>query len=65
MPINEIGNLINAIINKNNSNPIFIDKELLDKIFIIDNDEQYSLNLYLKKELISILDEILKEENHE
>lgn len=60
MQENIIKNVLNSVVK--NYEYIEINKELLDKIVIIDEDERYPLNLYLKKELITILDEILKED---
>lgn len=55
--------LINSILSSLGNDNIVIKEELLDKIVIHkQNDEEISLKLYLKEQLITILEEALKEE---
>lgn len=55
--------LINSILSSLGDNDIVIKEELLDKITISkQNGEEVSLKLYLKEQLITILEEVLKEE---
>ena len=54
-----ISSLLPSLVNDN----IVIKEELLDKIIIKkQNDEEVSLKLYLKEQLITILEEALKED---
>lgn len=55
--------LVNSILSSFGNGNIVIKEELLDKIIIKkQNDEEVSLKLYLKEQLITILEEALKEE---
>lgn len=55
--------LISSLLSSFGSDNIVIKEELLDKIIINkQNGEEVSLKLYLKEQLITILEEALKEE---
>ena len=55
--------LINSFLSSFEKDNIVIKEELLDKIIIKkQNDEEVSLKLYLKEQLITILEEALKED---
>lgn len=55
--------LINNILSSLGNDDIVIKEELLDRIIINkQNGEEVSLKLYLKEQLITILEEVLKEE---
>ena len=55
--------LTSSILSSFSNGSIVIKEELLDKIIIKkQNDEEVSLKLYLKEQLITILEEALKED---
>ena len=55
--------LINSILSSLGDNDIVIKEELFDRIIINKrNGKEASLKLYLKEQLITILEEALKEE---
>lgn len=55
--------LTSSLLSSFENDNIVIKEELLDKIIIKkQNDEEVSLKLYLKEQLITILEEALKED---